>query len=244
MTEPIAIDHYFGALAPLLGVDRTALDTYSRDLDAHVDFFDALALVTRGVPEFAAATLARARDFRAYRGLLYVATRARRPAVVVETGVLNGFGSAFILLAMADNGAGKLVSIDRPPTEERVLAQGTTRLPATKAPGWAIPDALRERHLLRLGDARDLLPGVLRELGSIDAFVHDSDHAYDHVLFELGIAHRHLRPGGLLIVDNVEQSSAFADFAREVGEPTATIASFDSEDRVWKTGLLVRSATW
>lgn len=242
MIEPLCVARFFDDLAPLLGVDVARLEAFLEDLEGHRDFVVALAGATRGVPEFSGATLARVSDFRAYRSLLYVATRARRPEVFVETGVLNGFGSAFILLAMADNGMGRLVSIDRPPTEEHILAQGTTPLPAGKRPGWAIPDSLRARHELHLGEAQVLLPRILSELGSIDAFLHDSDHAYAHVVFETGLAWRYLAPGGMLFVDNVEQNTAFVDFARGVGARTAVVASFDSPDRVWQTGLLVRPA--
>src|SRR5665213_1629896 len=43
---------------------------------------------------------------------LYLLVRLRRPSLVVETGVANGISSTSILLALAKNGHGRLVSID------------------------------------------------------------------------------------------------------------------------------------
>src|SRR5579863_2869461 len=80
--------------------------------------------------------------------LCYASCRALRPAVAVETGVAHGVTSAYILRAMRDNGVGKLYSIDLPP-----LAPG-----AENTVGAFIPQSLRNRWELRMGDARKLLP--------------------------------------------------------------------------------------
>jgi len=45
---------------------------------------------------------------------LYVAVRALKPSIVVETGVGSGMSSSFILRALAMNGFGTLYSIDLP----------------------------------------------------------------------------------------------------------------------------------
>jgi predicted O-methyltransferase YrrM len=200
-------------------------------------FLADLNRAIQDVPEFAGVQFSHISELRLYRCLLYLHTRAFRPEIFVETGVLNGFSSAFILLAMEHNAAGTLDSVDLPPADERIRAQGTGPLPRGKGPGWAIPDGLRTRHRLSLGDARILLPQILHRLGSIDVFLHDSDHSYEHMMFEMALTWPYLRPGGWLLCDNVEQNEAFFEFVRGVNTSSFVTASFDSLARTWKHGM-------
>ncbi len=103
----------------------------------------------------------------------YAVVRLRAPRVVVETGVHDGLSSALILRALDRNERGELVSVDLPSID----------LPAG-APGWLVPEALRSRWSLRLGDARRLLPEVAERYARVDVFIHDSDHAREHREFE------------------------------------------------------------
>jgi hypothetical protein len=156
------------------------------------------------------------------QGFWYALVRHVRPQVVVETGVFDGEGSACILQALEDNGEGLLISIDLParePIEESTARCPETTLPPGCDPGWAIPDGLRARHQLRLGDARQLLPEVLREHPRIDIFIHDSLHTYDHMTFEYTCAWQALRPGGYLCTDDVWTNTAFVDFCKRQGVP-------------------------
>ena len=133
--------------------------------------------------------------------LCYLACRQLRPRVVVETGVAYGVTSAYILQALEDNGYGELHSIDLPP-----LGQN-----AESYVGYVIPQHLKIGWRLRVGSARNILPQVLRETGSIDIFVHDSLHTYRHMKWEFQSALQALRPGGLLISDDIEVNRAFEE---------------------------------
>ena len=144
--------------------------------------------------------------------LLYLAVRILRPETVVETGTFNGTFSTFILLALRDNGAGRLVSLDLPAYEPIPNAIDHP-LPPGRQPGWLIPDALRERFELVLGDARTTLPGVLAR-SAVDLFLHDSVHTTRHMLFEYRAAWRALREGGLLVSDDIFMTPAFWWFTR------------------------------
>lgn len=137
---------------------------------------------------------------------LYVAVRAERPQVVVETGVSGGISSAHILRALAANGRGSLHSIDLPNVQHGSV------LPPGRETGWMVPDELRGRWSLTLGDARELLPGLLDTLDRLDIFLHDSDHSYGHMLFEYELAFPRLEPGGLLMSDDTHNHSAWDDF--------------------------------
>jgi predicted O-methyltransferase YrrM len=144
--------------------------------------------------------------------LLYFLVRRLPAAHLVETGVASGVSTSFILQAIKENGAGSLISLDLPNADP--LAQ----IPPKANPGWIVPDELRRNWILRLGDARQVLPNVVQELPELDVFLHDSLHTYDHMLWEYGVAWAHLRPGGLLLSDDVGFNSAFADFCHDHGK--------------------------
>jgi hypothetical protein len=60
------------------------------------------------------------------------------------------------------------------------------------------------------------LPGLLTELGLVDIFVHDSRHTEGNVRFEMEQAWQHLRPGGALLVDDIDVNAGFARFMKAV----------------------------
>jgi len=138
--------------------------------------------------------------------LCYLACRQLRPRVVVETGVAYGVTSAYVLQALEDNGYGELYSIDLPPLGKD----------AERYVGYVIPQYLKMRWKLQTGSARSILPQVLRETGNIDVFVHDSLHTYRHMKWEFQSALQALRPGGLLISDDIEVNRAFEE---TIGRP-------------------------
>lgn len=153
----------------------------------------------------------------------YTLVRLFKPEVMVETGGTPGNSSALILRAMERNGSGILHTIDLPPAEPLgAYNDGLwfhAGMPEGESSGWAIPDDLRQRHKQHLGDAKDLLPGVLDSLGTIDIFLHDSDHSYEHMTWEFEMAWAHLRPGGLLLSDDIFANAAWNDFTAQQGVP-------------------------
>ena len=136
---------------------------------------------------------------------LYVLVRAVKPGVIVETGVDSGVSSSYILRALAANGAGTLHSIDLPNADGGRLAEG-------RSSGWLVPDALRGRWKLSLGDSRQLLPELLASLDRIDLFFHDGDHSLENMSFELEQAFPRLGAGGLLVCDDSTLHTAWDDF--------------------------------
>jgi hypothetical protein len=138
----------------------------------------------------------------------YAATRHLQPEEVVETGVARGITSRVILEGLRRNGTGRLHSIDLPP-----LAEGWH----TEA-GSAVPLEMRHDWDYRRGASRRVLPLMFQELGDIALFVHDSLHSYANMAWELGLAWRHLLPGGLILCDDVEDNCAFEDFVADKGE--------------------------
>lgn len=140
---------------------------------------------------------------------LYALTRVLRPEVVVETGVANGISSSFILKALDNNGKGTLYSIDLH------YREGVT-VPLGRKLGWVIPEELRHRWSLLLGESTKVLPRLLHDLGFVDIFLHDSRHTYRTMMKEYAIAWPYLRRGGLLLSHDVKLNDAFLDFCDKV----------------------------
>jgi predicted O-methyltransferase YrrM len=162
---------------------------------------------------------------------LYAVLRRIRPEVMVETGVANGFSTAFSLLALQANGAGHLHSIDLPREIGREYEPGTfyegegrAGIPSGSEPGWLIPPDLKERWTLILGRSQEELPLLLERLGTIDAFMHDSEHSFDCMWFEFNAAWPALRPGGVLVSDDVNSTEAFGRFAAQEGRDPVRLA--------------------
>lgn len=162
---------------------------------------------------------------------LYAVLRHVCPALAVETGVANGFSTAFSLLALQANGEGHLHSIDLPREVGREYEAGTffegegrAGIPAGSEPGWLIPNELKERWTLILGRSQEELPPLLERLGTIDSFMHDSEHSFDCMWFEFNAAWPRLRGGGVLISDDVNATEAFRRFAAEQGRAPVRLA--------------------
>jgi predicted O-methyltransferase YrrM len=158
-------------------------------------------------------------DHQGWRMLLYLLVRKHRPKVFIETGVSRGAASAYILAAMRENGEGRLYSIDLPPkqaavsTDTRhdraVLSDGQYFDP--QGIGDYVPEYLKDRWELILGDARKELPALLQRLGKVDVFFHDSLHTYDHMKFEFEAAWPHVVPGGWMLSHDVIWNKAWAE---------------------------------
>jgi hypothetical protein len=135
---------------------------------------------------------------------IWCLVRHLRPRNIVETGVARGFTSRFILEALEWNGSGHLWSIDLPPLNPALRSQV----------GMAVGDRLRERWTYIEGSSRRHLPRLLSQLGEIDLFIHDSLHTERNVRFELDRAWKVLKPGGALVIDDIDINWAFDSFTK------------------------------
>jgi predicted O-methyltransferase YrrM len=162
--------------------------------------------------------------------LVYEVARSMRPDTIVETGVATGITSAHLLAALEDNRHGVLHSIDLPPTD--MIAAGHV--------GAAIPSDLRHRWAYHWGASRRLLPKLLDEAKGRLMFVHDSDHSYANMAWEIRNAWQAMGSGGVIVCDDVHLNSAFPDVANGLG----TVPRFvEQAEKGGTTGLLIRPAT-
>jgi predicted O-methyltransferase YrrM len=144
----------------------------------------------------------------------YVVVRAAQPETVVETGVASGVSSAYILLALQRNQKGSLHSVE---------IGDPSYLPPGTDPGWIVPDRLRTRWRLHIGDVAAVLPNLLRELKAVDVFIHDSSHTYEQVKYEFELAYPYVKRGGLLLADDALWNAAFTEFAKTISSPASAI---------------------
>lgn len=137
--------------------------------------------------------------------ILYACVRIFKPKIMIETGVAGGSTSFTILSAMEKNGFGKLYSIDLDDPNY------DTRLSNYKI-GWIVPDQLKENWTLILGDSKVELPKLLDNLKNIDIFFHDSDHSYEHMMFEFNTVWNHLSEKKVIFSDDINKNNSFDEF--------------------------------
>lgn len=159
--------------------------------------------------------------FGLYRSVQFCLTRAIKPQIVVETGVLHGLSSTFFLEAIKLNGHGRLHSIDLPSTFEDGAVNNdgfVDTLPPGLPSGWSIPNQLRVYWSLEIGSSIDQLPKICQMYDEIDIFIHDSEHTYETMMSEFQIVWDNIADGGFLIADNVDTNCSFFDFCNYVSK--------------------------
>jgi len=168
---------------------------------------------------------------RQWASLAYAVCRALQPAIAVTTGVGYGILEAYILQALAINGRGDLHSVDLPPlypTAEDWI-------------GAAIPDRLRARWHLWRGPSARLLPCLLRDLGPVGVFVHDSLHTRRNILRELQTITPHLARPAVVLVDDINQNPAFHEWIGRSQPAVSGILQQDDKDVMGGVSLFCAS---
>jgi predicted O-methyltransferase YrrM len=139
--------------------------------------------------------------------LLYHVARHLNAERAIETGVANGWSTLALLLAMHRVPGSRLVSVDMP----------YAKLGNERFVGCVVAPHLRSPWTLVRKPDRDALPGVLSELGRIDLAHYDSDKTYEGRAFAYPLLWEHLRPGGVLLSDDIEYDDGFQEFSSSVG---------------------------
>jgi len=133
---------------------------------------------------------------------VHTVCRLLPPKIVIETGVAKGFTSVGILDALEQNETGDLYSVEMPSLYFGYAQQV----------GEKIPESLRKRWHLELGPSALVIPRLLDQLGFVDVFVYDSSASYDNQIAELNIILAGMRPGGVVIANQIN-TDAFVEVA-------------------------------
>ncbi|SEN96117.1 Predicted O-methyltransferase YrrM [Rhodospirillales bacterium URHD0017] len=131
------------------------------------------------------------------RAILYSLIRTLRPEVVVEVGTLFGGTTEVLARAVWRNGSGVVHTTD---------PFGGDRCPAIFAAWPAELQKVVQFHPLM---SMDFFLELERRGLLIDLALVDGNHDYEFALFDLLMTARRLRPGGIVLLDNVDQSGPF-----------------------------------
>ena len=139
---------------------------------------------------------------------LYAYVMEKKPLVVVETGVANGFSTKILMRALEQTG-GELHSFDV--RRECSLAyQGSGN--------WNF-------HLVPMRNQKSFFQDSTSQM-DVDLWFHDGDHSFMWQQFEYNLASSRLAPNGVVISDDVDSSEAWMEFC--VKKEMENLCVFDS----------------
>jgi predicted O-methyltransferase YrrM len=144
--------------------------------------------------------------------LIHSVARAIRPTRALETGVALGWSSLVLLKTLEETG-GHLVSVDLP-------------YPFLLGSAWVgivVPTDLRRRWTLIKKADRLGIPQALRTRPDFDLIHYDSDKSAAGRRWAYPLLWRSLRPGGVLISDDVGDNDAWVDFCIKVERPMVVV---------------------
>jgi predicted O-methyltransferase YrrM len=131
------------------------------------------------------------------RAVLYSLARMLKPEAVAEIGTMYAGTTEVLARALWENGAGIVYTTD---------PFGAERSPEVIA-AW--PADLREITRFYPLSSMDFFLELKRQKVALDMVLVDGNHDYEFALFDLLMTARLLRPGGVVIMDNAEQSGPF-----------------------------------
>jgi predicted O-methyltransferase YrrM len=131
------------------------------------------------------------------RAVLYALARTMQPRVVAEVGTMYAGTAEVMARALWENGAGILHTTD---------PLGGDRCPTIIA-RW--PEELQQRVRFHPLSSMDFFHHLDRQRLTLDLVLVDGNHDYEFALFDLQMAARLMRPGGIVVMDNAEQTGPF-----------------------------------
>jgi predicted O-methyltransferase YrrM len=131
------------------------------------------------------------------RCILYALIRMMQPEAVAEVGTLFAGTTEVMARALWENGSGVVYSAD---------PFGGDRCPAILAT-W--PAELRRHAEYHDLNSMDFFGAIDRRRIALDLVLVDGNHDFEFAMFDLHMAARLLRPGGIIVMDNSEQSGPF-----------------------------------
>lgn len=131
------------------------------------------------------------------RAILYSLIRIVRPDVIAEVGTLFAGTAEVMARALWENGGGTLHTTD---------PLGGDRCPRI-IEGWP-PELQRLTRFYALS-SMDFFHHLDRQHVSLDLALVDGNHDFEFALFDLQMSARLLRPRGIVIMDNAEQTGPF-----------------------------------
>jgi predicted O-methyltransferase YrrM len=131
------------------------------------------------------------------RAILFSLIRMLRPKVVAEVGTLFAGTTETLARALWENGQGVIHTTD---------PFGADRCPAIIG-SW--PRELQEITEFHALNSMDFFGVLAQRRITLDMVLVDGSHDYEYALFDLQMAARLLGPGGIIVMDNSDQTGPF-----------------------------------
>jgi hypothetical protein len=203
---------------------RSNMSDYLDELNNDRIFLDSINSMIKTKDIFIKRNFKDIYELSDYSNFLYCLIRSLKPRVVVETGVLHGLTSAWILKALDDNKLGRLISIDLPRRDWDKHFKGiefgdggdTEFEIKEEPPGWVVPENLTSNWELILGPSSKYLQGICKTEDNIDLFIHDSDHSYDTMKLECELIQKY-HPSSTIVIDDYYANNFAFDFQKTTG---------------------------
>jgi predicted O-methyltransferase YrrM len=133
--------------------------------------------------------------------LLYSIAEAVDAHNVLETGIAIGFSSMAFLCSVSKRN-GQVISTDIGIFDRTNIGKA---VPRSLTPHWHVfigPDSIK-------------IPKAIKSQKEFDLVHYDSDKSYEGRIFGYSLLWERIRPGGLLISDDIADNTAFRDFVDE-----------------------------
>jgi predicted O-methyltransferase YrrM len=134
----------------------------------------------------------------------YAFVRAKKPGLVIETGVDKGLGSCLLCAALMRNAAegspGRYIGTDINPSA-----------------GYLLTPPYSDFGRILYGDSLDSLRKLCSEGATIDLFINDSDHSAAYEAREYEQIDKSLSPEAIILGDNSHHTNALWKHARATG---------------------------
>lgn len=131
------------------------------------------------------------------RAVLFALARMMQPQSVAEVGTLFAGTTEVLARALWENGAGEIHTAD---------PFGAERCPEIIA-AW--PAELQRHAKYYPLNSMDFFLEMMRQRVTLDLALIDGNHDFEFALFDLQMTTRLLRPGGVIVMDNAEQTGPF-----------------------------------
>lgn len=142
----------------------------------------------------------RGKDHPRYGRFIYAIGKHYRPEYVVEVGTFAGGTAIGWATALKENDCGKLICVDNDS-----YSAGT--YPEIARRNLSSTGIKEEQFDLLSGDAGVIIPELAQEyMGRVDFYLVDADHAYEGALSDLENGLPMLKPGGFLLVHDVDRN--------------------------------------
>tara|TARA_Y100000739_G_C20613972_1_gene470648 strand:- start:802 stop:1632 length:831 start_codon:yes stop_codon:yes gene_type:complete len=136
---------------------------------------------------------------------LYSIVKTLNKKVCLECGVSMGASSYAILKALDSQKEGKLISNDLP---YLWIPNSIEKI------GMLIPDELKTKWKLFIGDDKDNLPKIIKKYGKFDFAHYDSNKSYEARVLFCNLITDHLSNDATIIFDDIVDNDHFYDFCK------------------------------